>query len=177
MAEEFNFFEDDLPHPETLIPELLQWRVINRQNNLSLLNCLNCLKHSSLYNCIHAQFSSIFNIFIQVFWKNSFEVPTTLKSALKGSSKLVFPNIHTILRILLTFPVTTCTCERSISVLNRVKTFNRTTQTDERLSGLCIICAYRGIDIDWDKVVNTFASQNPRRMALINIMDDNKSLD
>ena len=86
---------------------------------------------------------------------------------------MMFPNIHTIIQILLTFPVTTCKCERSISLLNRVRSFNRTTQTDQRLRGLCIIYAYRDTAIDWEKVVNTFAIQNPR-MALINILDDDK---
>ena len=76
---------------------------------------------------------------------------------------------------MLTFPVTTCECERSISVLNRVKKFNRTTQTDERLSGLCMLCAYRDTPIDWEKVVNTFASQLPRCMTLTNILDDEKA--
>ena len=60
-----------------------------------------------------------------------------------------------ILRILLTFPVTTCSCERSISVLSRVKSYKRTTQTDEQLDGLCLLCAYREVAIDWDKLVNT----------------------
>ena len=99
---------------------------------------------------------------------------TTLSRALKGTSWIMFPNIHTIIRILLTFPVTTCECERSISVLTRVNIFNRTVQTDERLTGLCMICAYRDTDIDWEKVVNIFAAENPRRMALINILDDGK---
>ena len=76
---------------------------------------------------------------------------------------------------MLTFPVTTCECERSISVLNRVKKFNRTTQTDERLSGLCMLSAYRDTPVDWEKVVNTFASQFPRRMTLTNILDDEKA--
>ena len=84
-------------------------------------------------------------------------VPTALNAALKGSSKALFPIIHTILHILLTFPFTTCACERRILVLNRVNSFNHTTQTDERLSGLCIISGYREVAIDWDKVVNTFA--------------------
>ena len=97
-----------------------------------------------------------------------------MKSALKGSYKQSFPNIHTILRILLTFQVTSCTCERSISVLNRVKSFNRTTQTDGRLNGLCMLSVYRDKTIDWEKVVNTFAAQNPRGMALVNIFDDDK---
>ena len=85
---------------------------------------------------------------------------------------MTFPNINTILRIILTFPVTTCECERSISVLNRVKTYNRTTQTDQRLSSLCIIHAYRECKIDFDKVVNTFAAEDPRKMVLQNILDD-----
>ena len=77
----------------------------------------------------------------------------------------------------MTFPVTTCECERSISVLNRVKTYNRTTQTDQRLSGLCMISAYREKDIEWEKVVNTFALENPRKMVLINIFDEEKEKD
>ena len=88
------------------------------------------------------------------------------------TKSIMFPNIHTILRIMLTFPVTTCTCERSISVLNRVKSFNRRTHLDDTLTGLCIICAYRDVKINWDKVINTFANKNPRRMALISILDD-----
>ena len=59
-------------------------------------------------------------------------------------------------------------------MLNRVKSFNRTKQTDERLNGLCMLSAYRDKTIDWEKVINTLKAQNPRRMALINIFDDDK---
>ena len=59
-------------------------------------------------------------------------------------------------------------------MLNRVKSFNRITQLDDRLTGLCMICTYRDVEINWDKVTNTFASKIPRRMALINILDDEK---
>ena len=75
---------------------------------------------------------------------------------------------------MLTFPVTTFTCERSIAVLNRVKSYSRTTQLDDRLTGLSMICTYRDTEIDWDKVINTFADKYPRRMMLINILDDDK---
>ena len=99
-------------------------------------------------------------------------VPTTLTSALNSSNNTLFPNIHTVLRIMLLFSVATCTCERSISVLNRVKSYNCKTQTDERITGLCLNCAYREIAVDWDKVVNTFAAQNPRKITLINVLND-----
>ena len=75
---------------------------------------------------------------------------------------------------MLTFPVTTCNCERSIAVLNRLKSYNRTTQLDDKLTGLSMICAHRHTEIDWDKVINTFANKYPRRMTLINILDDDK---
>jgi hypothetical protein len=113
-------------------------------------------------------------LFFQTFWQNSPDIPETLQGSLKKTDSLMFPNIHTILRLLLTLPITTCTCERSISVLGRIKTFNRTTMTDDRLSALCMICAYRHKQIDWEKMVNTFANQNPRRMVLQNILDDSK---
>ena len=60
--------------------------------------------------------------------ENSSEVATPLISAVQKTKNIMFPNIHTILRIMLTLPVTTCTCERRISVLNSIKSFNRTTQ-------------------------------------------------
>ena len=48
------------------------------------------------------------------------------------------------------------------------------TQTDEPLTGLCLLCACRDTSIDWDAVVNTFAAENPRKMSLINVMDESK---
>ena len=106
--------------------------------------------------------------------KNTSDVPSTLRTALKRTNSLMFPNMHTILRIMLTFPVTTCTCERSIAVLNRIKSYNRTTQLDDRLTGHSMICAYSDTEIDWDKVINTFANKYPRRMMFINILEDDK---
>ena len=89
--------------------------------------------------------------------------PNNTYVSIENFEQHIIPNILTILRIMLTCPVTTHTCERHISVLNRVKCYNPITQTDERLTGLCLICEYREIAIDWNKVVNTFAAQNPKK--------------
>ena len=35
-------------------------------------------------------------------------------------------------------------------------------KTDQRLTGLCLLCAYKDTSIDWNAVVNTFAAENPR---------------
>ena len=45
------------------------------------------------------------------------------------------------------------------------------------LSRLCMISAYREKDIDWEKVVNTFALENPRKMVLINIFEEKEKDD
>ena len=63
---------------------------------------------------------------------------------------------------------------RKISVLNRVRTFNRTTQVHERLNFLCNICAYRETAIDCNRVINMHTAGNPRMMILVNIFDDDK---
>lgn len=49
-----------------------------------------------------------------------------------------FPAVREAILIALTLPATTCTVERSFSTLRRVKTWLRSTMTDERLSGQII---------------------------------------
>ena len=53
-------------------------------------------------------------------WKATPELAVdvnTLQKLLPYTDYDYFPNIHTLLRIILTLPVTSCECERSISVL------------------------------------------------------------
>ena len=48
----------------------------------------------------------------------------------------IFPNIISLLKILCTLPVTSCSAERSFSELKRIKTPFRSAMTTTRLSGL-----------------------------------------
>ena len=61
------------------------------------------------------------------------DLPKRPQDALDTADELFFPNIHTLLIITCTIPVTTCSYERSISSLIRVKTWLRSTQ--ERKKG------------------------------------------
>ncbi|XP_057299422.1 52 kDa repressor of the inhibitor of the protein kinase-like [Hydractinia symbiolongicarpus] len=99
-------------------------------------------------------------------------LPTTLQGLLKHTDKLLFPSIHEAIRILATIPVTTCTCERSISGLRRVKTWMRNTMTKERLNSLSVIMFNRDVTVDLDQVVDEFAAANKRRMTFSNIFSD-----
>lgn len=81
-----------------------------------------------------------------------------------------FPAIHTALAIAAAMPCTTATVERSFSTLRRVKSWTRSTMTESRLNGLCVLSVHRRI-VDEKKenivsaVVNIFAA-NPRRLML-----------
>ena len=59
--------------------------------------------------------------------------------------KSYYPNIHSMLMLLLSLPVGSCSCERSFSSLLRLKTWCRNSMSNERLDALAIgyICRDR----------------------------------
>ncbi|XP_053381948.1 52 kDa repressor of the inhibitor of the protein kinase-like [Mercenaria mercenaria] len=63
----------------------------------------------------------------------------------------LYPNIHVVLKILLTMPVSTASAERSFSSLRRLKTYLRNTMTEERLTGLALMHIHRNHQIDIDQ--------------------------
>ena len=97
--------------------------------------------------------------------------PTTLSTLLPTIDKVSFPNIFTTMQLLATLPVTTCTCERSISVLRRLKTYLRNTMTENRLNGLALLNVHRDIHLDINEVIDCFAIRHPRRMKLLDILN------
>ena len=64
--------------------------------------------------------------------------------------------------IMTTIPVTSCECERSISLLRLVKYCLRARMSEERLNGLALMQYYHDIPIDPDRIART----HPRRMDL-----------
>jgi hypothetical protein len=70
-----------------------------------------------------------------------------LKELLKTAA--CYPNVLQALQILLVFPATTVEAERSFSTMKRVKTWQRTSMTSERLSDICTIhCNRNRLDED-----------------------------
>ncbi|KAK1678539.1 hypothetical protein QYE76_039387 [Lolium multiflorum] len=71
-------------------------------------------------------------------------------------------------RILLTIPVTVASAERSFSKLKLLKSYLRTTMTQERLNGLATIALENDIleMINYEDVIEDFISRNTRRMML-----------
>ena len=106
-------------------------------------------------------------------WKLTQEtLPSSLAVVLPLIDKITFPNIYTALQIAATIPVTSCSCERSISVLRRLKTYLRNTMGQARMNGLAMMNVNREISLDTDKIIDQFAGDNPRRMKLRYILSE-----
>ena len=84
----------------------------------------------------------------------------TPEKALKNIGKDVYPNVHVLLFLATTIPVTSCKCARSISMLRLIKTPLRSTMTQERLNGLAMIQYNHQIPLKTDEVIEEFAFEN-----------------
>ncbi len=84
-----------------------------------------------------------------------------------------YEEIRKLARLLAVLPLTTCTCERCISMLRRVKTYLRSTMEKERLNDLCMIhgCGEAAYEIPMDKIIDDFAARatTQRRMTLTHL--------
>ena len=96
-------------------------------------------------------------------WKRRWEFvskndhPSTTASFLKACHHDMYPNLHVLLRICATIPVTSCECERSGSVLKRLHTYLRTAMEQTRLSVLALLHVNYDANIDIEKVIYIFA--------------------
>ena len=104
----------------------------------------------------------------RAMWKDSelAEDLNTPVKALPHVDKDYFPNIRTLILIMVTIPITSCECERSFSLLLLVKSTLRTTMTEDRLNGLALMQCHQDIKLDPNEIVEEFARSHPRRMKL-----------
>ena len=89
----------------------------------------------------------------------------TLTETLEHTNPDLYPNMVTIITILVTMPLSTTIPERSFSTMRRVKTYLRSTMKTERIAALALMHAYRGIPIDAEAVIREFCAKKNRRLA------------
>ena len=90
----------------------------------------------------------------------------TPDKVLKYTDKDMYPHIYTLIIIMATLPVTSCECERSISMLRCIKTSLRSTMGQGRLNGLAMLQYNRHISLTADEVVQEFVVRHPRKLLL-----------
>ena len=113
----------------------------------------------------------------KLYWNQKFleeTIPDTITDTLLSVDKVKhwFPNIYRILCLVAVVPASSNSCERSMSRLRTLKTYLRSSMSQERLSSLALAGIHREIELDPEKILDRFAINNPRRMELIDILDD-----
>ena len=69
-------------------------------------------------------------------------IPNNLLLALGACDSRLYPNVHLLLLIACTLPMTSAEAERSFSLLMRLKTNARSTMAEERLADLSVIAMH-----------------------------------
>lgn len=77
----------------------------------------------------------------------------------------IYPNLETALRIFLSLPVTTATCERSFSKLKLIKSYLRSSLGQERLSNMSILAIEKEVTctLDYSELIDIFAEAKSRK--------------
>ena len=96
--------------------------------------------------------------------------PHNLSQSLKECDELTFPNLFVLLKIAATLPITSCECERSFSVIRRLRTWLRACMSSDRLSALALIHIHYGHSVDYDRVVDLFLKLHPRKLDFVNLI-------
>ena len=94
-------------------------------------------------------------------------LPFLLKQFRESDLETLYPNLHKIIQIAATVPVTTASCERCHSKVKIISSYLRATMSEERLDNLVLISSERDIssDIELPVLVDQFAIK-PRKVIL-----------
>ena len=83
--------------------------------------------------------------------------------------RAAFPNLLKAIQIALTISVSTAQCERSFSALKRIKTYLRSTMTEQRLTDLAILAIEKELtsELSLDAIVTEFAATDKNRRIML----------
>ncbi|CAF3199720.1 unnamed protein product [Rotaria socialis] len=78
-----------------------------------------------------------------------------------------FPVLVALIQSTRTIPMSSTTCERTFSKMRMIKTTVRNTITDERLKDLCVLAAERDIDVNFEQLIDNFASAHKNSLIML----------
>ena len=85
-----------------------------------------------------------------------------VEDALNNCNPVICENIFIILRILATLPVLFCENERLFSMLRRLKTYLRSTTSENRLNGLALMNLYTDLMPSVEDILDEMTKTNLR---------------
>jgi len=108
----------------------------------------------------------------QTMWQSTEkELPSNLLLALGACDEDAFPNIHRLLLIACTLPISSAEAERSFSLMKRIKTCTRSTMSEERFSDLAVIAMHYPERFEVDEICEAFVKAHPRRLFQATLFD------
>ena len=148
--------------------QLLPSEIIKNPSDVSIADFQSLLEFYEDDLPSSRSFESELNLW-QNYWNTEEHLMTadrlnTPEKVLNHTDKDMYPNIHAITIVIATLPVTSCECERSISMLRFIKSSLRNTMGQNRLNGLAMLYYNRHISLKPDEVVQEFAARHPRKL-------------
>lgn len=122
---------------------------------------------ASLFEFLCAEIKLWKQKWVRISSKGAVALPLTVEETLLECDEDVFSLVHSLLKILLTLPVSVATAERSFSALRQLKTWLRSNTGETRLTGLALLHQHRDIQIDVEAVVTRYATSGNRRLDLM----------
>ena len=121
------------------------------------------LKHDVYYDIDGLDLFSELKVFKEILQIKDY-TPIDILNYIKRLDS--FPNTCITYRILLTIPITIASTERSFSKLKLIKSYLRSTMSQERLSGLAILSIKKKIleELEYKILISQFASQKERKI-------------
>lgn len=138
------------------------------EKNIKALYDLCIFYKSSIQPQLVDEYKSFCSLFTEI--NEEYKLKTEEIYPFLISKKLVsvFPNVCKIYRIFLTIPTNTATGERSFNRLRNIKTYNRSTMSEDRLTNIALLNIERDYasNIDLQTVIDKFKTIKSRRIIL-----------
>ena len=99
-------------------------------------------------------------------------IPSNLVQALGSCDAESYRNIYQLLLIGCTLPITSTEAERTFSLLRRIKTYTRSTLTEEHFSDLALMAMHYQQRIPVQEILEAFCQLHPRRIFQKSLLED-----